>query len=68
MKQEIIAIRRNVAAIGTQVQDVAEGLVGVQRAGIDTASSFALGVLIVASGGIEAAAGKIDEVSSMATK
>lgn len=65
MKQELVAIRKNVAEIGTQVKDVAEGLVGVQNAGIDTASSIALGVLIVASGGLEAAAGKVDEVTEM---
>ena len=65
MKQELVAIRKNVAEIGTQVKDVAEGLVGVQNAGIDTVSSIALGVLVVASGGLEAAAGKVDEVTEM---
>lgn len=65
MKQELIAIRNNVASIGTQVKDVAEGLVGVQRAGIDTASSIGLALLVISSGGLEAAAGKIDEVTEM---
>ena len=65
MKQEIVAIRRNVAAIGTQVQGVGEGLISVQRAGLDTVSSIALAVLVVASGGLEAAAGKVDEVTEM---
>lgn len=66
MKQEIVAIRKNVASIGTQIQDVGEGLIGVQRAGLDTASSIALGLLVVASGGVEAAAGKLDEITEMA--
>lgn len=65
MKTEIIEIRKNVASIGSQVQDVAESLVGVQRAGIDTVSSIALAALIISSGGIEAVAGKVDEVTNM---
>ena len=65
MKSEIISIRRNVASIGTQLQDVGEGVIGVQKAGLDTISSIALAALVIASGGIEAAAGKVDEVSDM---
>jgi len=65
MKSELIEIRKNVAAIGTQLQDVGEGIIGVQNAGLDTISSIALGALIVTSGGIEAAAGKVDEVTNM---
>ena len=65
MKQEIVEIRKNVASIGTQVKDVGEGILGVQRAGIDTVSSIALAALIISSGGIEAVAGKVDEVTNM---
>lgn len=65
MKQELIAIRNNVSAIGSQVRGVGDGLIGVQRAGLDTVSSIALAALIIASGGIELAAGKVDEVTEM---
>ena len=65
MKQEIVEIRKNVASIGTQVKDVGEGILGVQRAGLDTVSSIALAALIISSGGVELAAGKIDEVTNM---
>ena len=65
MKSEIRAIRNNVAAIGSQVENVGTGIIGVQRAGLDTVSSIALALLVVASGGLEAAAGKVDEVTEM---
>ena len=65
MKQELIAIRNNVSAIGSPVRGVGDGLIGVQRAGLDTVSSIALAALIIASGGIELAAGKVDEVTEM---
>lgn len=65
MKSEIRAIRNNVAAIGSQVENVGTGVIGVQRAGLDTVSSIALAILVIASGGLEAAAGKVDEVTEM---
>lgn len=65
MKSEIREIRNNVASIGSQLENVGTGLIGVQRAGLDTVSSIALGVLVIASGGIELAAGKIDEATDM---
>ena len=65
MKKEIIAIRNNVASIGSQIENVGTGVIGVQRAGLDTASSIALAVLVIASGGLEAAAGKVDEATNM---
>jgi len=65
MKSEIVEIRKNVAAIGTQLRSVGDGLIGVQKSGMDTFSSIALAALIISSGGLELAAGKIDEVTGM---
>ena len=65
MKSEIRAIRNNVAAIGSQVENVGTGVIGVQRAGLDTVSSIALAILVIASGGLEAVAGKVDEATDM---
>lgn len=63
MKPEIVAIKDNVILIGTELENIGEGLIGVQKAGLSTVSSILLGALVVVSGGVEGAAGKVDEVT-----
>ena len=63
MKPELISIKENVIVIGTELENIGDGIIGVQKASLSTVSSILLGALIVVSGGVEGVADKVDEVT-----
>ena len=63
MKKEIVAIKNNVIIVGTELGNIGDGIIGVQKASLDTVSSILLGALVIVSGGVEEVANKVDEVT-----
>ena len=63
MKPEIVEIKKNAIVLGTKLEDIGDDIIEAQKAGLDTFSSIVLGVFVVAFGGVEEVAGKVDELT-----
>ena len=63
MKPEITAIKNNAIVLGTEIGNIGDDIIKTQKAGLDTFSSIVLGVFVVAFGGVEEVASKVDEVT-----
>ena len=63
MKSEIIAIKNNAIFLGTKLENVGDDIIEVQKAGLNTVSSIVLGAFVIAFGGVEEVASKVDEVT-----